>query len=612
MKKIIITTLLIGLSAGIFAQNHINPQKWNIADTFSLATYDDLSAIASDGQYIYLTEWSSDKFIKTDFNGNILEEFTISGISQIRDLTYDGQYFYGGRADSIIYKLDLDQKQLIKEITIASGAEVRSITYDFIKDAFWTGNWSKDFYLINRQGNVLDTIPYNYHNQPSISGLAMEDTNSGGPYFWFFANKTQQPNFLGNLDQKGRFTGLGKDLTNNFAAGINNPKARGLNTYQKGNKKFLAGVIEGNPSKVFIYHLNSMLASNDASIVRVVSPSSACQLNSNENLTLEIANTGSDTITGIPFVVKLTNPSYYLYQDTITDTIPPYSSIDHKTSKAFYMGAINTYSFNIYTEVANDNYKNNDTLKEDIVNLPPDSLPTTYFFDSTSTYSGWSVMDANNDGYTWHQVEDEGINGSEAYSYSWNPDGVTRANDWLFTPCIHLEGNKYHALKFSAKVGIQGYDEMIKVFLGQNPDTSSMDKLITDRGKINADSFVVATDSFKLAQDGIYYLGFKIYSDPDAYKFFLDNIVIDQSVSIPTVKSKDVNIYPNPVHDQVFIETPHQIDRIKLLNSRGQLLLENRPKSKNTRLNLNEYSNGLYFIVIEQANQQMIRKIIKQ
>lgn len=612
MKRLFLASVLILISCSLIAQNHINTDKWTVADTFSMPAYDDLSAAASDGQYIYLTEWNSGKIIKTDLTGTFIEEFTISGITQIRDLTYDGQYFYGGRADSMIYKLDLAQKQLIGEIPTPFGVDIRSITYDSTRDAFWTGNWNKDFYLVDRNGSVLDTMLYANHNQPNISGLAMDLTNPGGPYLWFFANKNQQPNFLGSLDQPGNFTGLGRDLTLDFASGIQNPKARGISMFDNGNKKFLLGVIEGNPSQVFIYYMNSLVASKDASIVRVVSPSSACQLNTNETLTLEVANTGNDTLTNIPLTVKLLTPTYYLHQETITDTILPYTSINFDLSKSFYMGAINTYSFEIYSAMADDEYRANDTLYKDIRNIEPDTMPINFTLDSLGKFSGWSIFDANNDGYTWHHVEGEGNQGSGAYAYSWNPDGITPANDWLFSPCIYLEGGKYHALKFSSKVGIEGYEEMIRVYIGQHPDTSSMNKLITDRGKINADSFVVATDSFRLYQDKIYYLGFQIYSDPDAYKFFLDDIIIDESVSVPEFSKNDLHIYPNPSSSMVNLDMATKAHSIRLLNTTGQVILQKTPRQTHTQLDISNLESGLYFIVIDSSEQRIVKKIIKR
>ncbi len=615
MRTIIFICFTAILSLTVSAQSNINTDRWNLVDTITYHNYDDLSAVAFNGTDIYLTEWNSGKFIKSDMNGNILEEFTISGISGIRDLCYDGQYFYGGRADSVIYILDLDNKALMGEITAPAGIEVRSIAYDPNQDAFWTGNWSTDFYLIDRNGNILDTIAFQNHNQQGISGLAMDNTSHEGPYFWYLAGKPQSPAYLGNLKQTGQFTGLGKELTTGPGTGISNPRGRGLGifpatgpTYQL----YLMGVIEGSPSRVFIYDLTTMVTAVDIAITSVVSPQHSCELTSSERVTIRVANTGSDTVTNIPLVLKMIHPTYYVHNETITDTILPYSSIDYEVSKSFYMASHTTYSFEVYSKKNTDLYNKNDTLRHDIISIAPSSSPYSNNLDSAQELLGWSVIDANEDGYTWNYLENAGFNSSGTFSYSWNPDGVTPADDWLFSPCIELDSAKDYALKFMAKTGLSGYKEMVSVYIGPKADIINMWQLIKKPGKLDTGNFIVISEEFKTYADDVYYLAFHIHSEANSHRFYLDNVMIDESVSVDENSQVSFSMYPNPTDGAVNIESEKAIRKITVMSMSGQSLLESEPLKNQAVINTEALAPGVYLLQLEFNDCRINRKLIKK
>lgn len=615
MKKILITCSLIILTLVLFGQSNINTDRWKLVDTITYPNYDDLSAVAFNGTDIYLTEWNSDRFIKSDLSGNIIEEFNIAGISGIRDLCFDGQYFYGGRTDSVIYILDLDNKVLVGEITAPAGIEVRSIAYDPTHDAFWTGNWAKDFYLIDRNGNILDTTAYQKHNQEGISGLAMDNTSHKGPYFWFLSGKPKNPAYLGNLIHTGHFTGLGKELSSGVGTGIASPRGRGLGIFPVSGptyQLYLMGVIEGSPSRVFIYDLTTMVTPVDIAITSVVSPQHSCELTSNERITIRLSNTGSDTVNNIPVVLKMIHPTYYIHNETVTDVIPPYSSIDYELSKSFYMASHTTYSFEIYSDKNTDLYRENDTLHHDIVSIAPATSPYANKLDSSQELLGWSVFDANDDGYSWGHENNSGFNSSGSYVYSWNPDGVTSANDWLFSPCIELDSSRQYALKFMAKTGLSDYDEMLEIYIGTKPDTAFMWQLLKKSGKLDLDSFVVISEDFEVYASDDYYLAFHVCSDPNAHKLYIDNISIDESVSVDEHRQVALEVYPNPSAGTVQVESDKPIRRLRLVNLSGQCVMEELPDKRNLDFNISSLAPGIYLLQLDFDNFSITRKLTRK
>ncbi len=227
------------------------------------------AGVETDGQYVYVTVWSSTSILKYDSAGNYLSTFSIPGVSGLRDLAYDGQYFYGGNAGSTIYKMDFTNQSLIGSISCGGGAEVRHIAYDPNSDAFWVGNWSTDILLINRSGTPIDTIPAVSSTLPSLYGSAVDTVTPGGPYLWVFSQGGNGCN-LGQIDiATGMPTGLIYDLY--YQLGIEDGSIGGglFTHYDPGSNTHVLGGHVQNVS-VFIYDLMSLGAkTNDAGIAEV-------------------------------------------------------------------------------------------------------------------------------------------------------------------------------------------------------------------------------------------------------------------------------------------------------------------------------------------------------
>nr|NIX54705.1 hypothetical protein [candidate division Zixibacteria bacterium] len=172
-----------------------------------------------DGTNYYTTRWASNLIHCIDQSGNLVKEFSVSGVSGLRDLAWDGQYMYGGAAANTIYQMDFDTEVLIG--TISSPVPVRHIAYDESADGFWVGNWDTDIVLIDRNGNVLNTIPVSTHGLGGMYGSAFDGWSQGGPYLWVFDQGSGQgfPQFIHQFDlNTGTATGFTYDVAADFPA----------------------------------------------------------------------------------------------------------------------------------------------------------------------------------------------------------------------------------------------------------------------------------------------------------------------------------------------------------------------------------------------------------
>ncbi len=79
--------------------------------------------------------------------------------------------------------------------------------------------------------------------------------------------------------------------------------------------------------------------------------------------------------------------------------------------------------------------------------------------------------------------------------------------------------------------------------------------------------------------------------------------------SIPTLK-----IYPNPAKDKLTIESTERTKKesVSLYNMQGQLLLYQNLQNPKTEIDMNQYSGGVYMIIINSGNSMVSTRIIKE
>ena len=72
-----------------------------------------------------------------------------------------------------------------------------------------------------------------------------------------------------------------------------------------------------------------------------------------------------------------------------------------------------------------------------------------------------------------------------------------------------------------------------------------------------------------------------------------------------------VLIYPNPVNDQLNIESSEKIIEYKLFDLSGKLLLTEKAQQFKTTLSFNHLASGMYFLNISTENATHTKRVIK-
>ncbi len=134
----------------------------------------------------------------------------------------------------------------------------------------------------------------------------------------------------------------------------------------------------------------------------------------------------------------------------------------------------------------------------------------------------------------WYQGDIVTTSPPNSIRYIWN--ATTPANDWFFLQGLNLVTGKTYTLNFKYKAS-DGPDflENLEVKMGNAPNAAAMTgTAIFNQTNIATnvnDPFTNASVQFTVSSDGVYYIGFRCYSDADQAFLYIDDISVE---SCPT------------------------------------------------------------------------------
>lgn len=89
----------------------------------------------------------------------------------------------------------------------------------------------------------------------------------------------------------------------------------------------------------------------------------------------------------------------------------------------------------------------------------------------------------------------------------------------------------------------------------------------------------------------------------------LHTIQLVSNVGIKNITAVEVNIYPNPANDQLFVKASDVIKQLKIVDLQGKTIYEKTYSTKNINLQLSQIDNGTYFIYLQTEKGLYIKKI---
>ena len=94
---------------------------------------------------------------------------------------------------------------------------------------------------------------------------------------------------------------------------------------------------------------------------------------------------------------------------------------------------------------------------------------------------------------------------------------------------------------------------------------------------------------------------------------YIDNVLFrnDNNIGLGENNNIEMEVFPNPIRDELIIRHTEKTTRIILVDCFGQNLMEIVPTSSETIIDLSNFPAGCYFLQSEQADQKMTKRIVK-
>lgn len=108
------------------------------------------------------------------------------------------------------------------------------------------------------------------------------------------------------------------------------------------------------------------------------------------------------------------------------------------------------------------------------------------------------------------------------------------------------------------------------------------------------------------------------YNNTAATRYYIDDFVFDVTsidnscdlLGVPNVLTSSIQIYPNPVANILYLETPVPPKGVKVFNLLGKQLLEQ--KGPVDQLDLSNLPSGLLFVEIQTEEGSVVKKVVKE
>ena len=85
------------------------------------------------------------------------------------------------------------------------------------------------------------------------------------------------------------------------------------------------------------------------------------------------------------------------------------------------------------------------------------------------------------------------------------------------------------------------------------------------------------------------------------------------TLGLPSFTEDEVTVFPNPVRDELKIETSlDSLKTLKLYDISGKLTLTKESTSKSIKIDTRTLSNGVYFLTLKMLNKSGTYKIVKE
>ena len=211
----------------------------------------------------------------------------------------------------------------------------------------------------------------------------------------------------------------------------------------------------------------------------------------------------------------------------------------------------------------------------------------------------WSVINAPGNGFT-----------SKCLSYRYN--FLNEANAWFYSNAIALVAGTNYTISYKYGNSSPVYIEKLKVAYGTAKTSAAMINVLGDYSAITGTSPSVSTVIFTPPTSGSYYVGFKAYSAANQEFLYIDDIMIDVSLSNAAYKTDAFTFYPNPVTNILHLQYSDTILSVTVFNLLGQEVLIKTVNASQSQIDMSDLTAGIYIVKVSIDGLEKVIKVNKK
>ena len=290
---------------------------------------------------------------------------------------------------------------------------------------------------------------------------------------------------------------------------------------------------------------------------------------------------------------------YGLYNQLITDPVTGFITLDLKLATCdLTTGSVNLIS---PTSVAQSYTMSGSTIDPHLM---------VYYFESEGKFMGLDLY--NGQIYSQPTIS-LAVSGSSFGNYAYNCTdtsiyGLIMLNGvealGKINPLTGVVTALQTALNFDNYIMNSGgaIDPVNLIYYFQTLDTTGQIKIV---GLSLIDGSVASQNN--ISSNGDYFIMYRIQSD-----CYEANVLrLNPLSSLSEIKESNVEIYPNPVQDLLYLNTEVTINHVEIMDAFGNVVRSYYPNDSNFQIPIDFLANGIYYLRISSNDAAFIERFIR-
>lgn len=223
-------------------------------------------------------------------------------------------------------------------------------------------------------------------------------------------------------------------------------------------------------------------------------------------------------------------------------------------------------------------------------------LPYSYGFETGDLDEWFVTNEGQGNLWTRAQASSSTPDPSEGTYYMiYEFNSAFAANTYLYSRGLNLQAGKNLTLQFDYQGTDVFFPEKMEVKIGTATSVAGQTTQLWINEDIVNYPYETANVNFTVPADGVYYLSFRAFSDPDEFYLAVDNIkVFETDLATENVKASTLKFYPNPVTDLLTIADSKGLSGVEIYDLSGKKLISNEANSSKLELNVSSLKPGMY------------------